>query len=198
MSVLALERVSQSTKAHSSGRGLVGSASALMPNSDEVAQERARLASHTLQLGQVAFLLPHFKAQKHLRRKFPTKKKNAIGFVEGTTGLCFQASDDVVSSPENQKNSKSHKDEHLPAGSSHHAAVSVLFHFKPLRLATIRSAAGKRNPAYNDATPSFSGFDCRNRNMTSPKCDESTTDSDRGCKSSRWKGFTHSGQQCLT
>jgi hypothetical protein len=89
------------------------------------------------------------------------------------------ASDDVVSPPENHKKSKSHKDEHHPAASSHQAAVSVLFHFKPLRLkfaafslATIRSAAGKGNPAYNDATTSFSGFDCRTRNMTSPKCDD--------------------------
>ncbi|PMD16068.1 hypothetical protein NA56DRAFT_709158 [Hyaloscypha hepaticicola] len=136
MSALALENVSQSTKAHSSGRRLVGSASALMPNSDEVAQETGK--------------------------------------------ACLIHSSWASISPENQKNSKSHKDEHHPAGSSHHAAVSVLFHFKPLRLATIRSAAGKGNPAYNDATPSFSGFDCRNRNMTSPKCDESTTDSDRG------------------
>ncbi len=122
-----------------------------------------------------------------------------MGFVSARLYCLFEASDDVLPPPENLKIFKSHKDGYYPAASSHHAAASVLIHSQiaasgicSLLLATIRSAAGKGNPAFNDAA-SFSCFDyCRTRNMTSPKCDELTTDLDRGCKTSRWKGFTHS------
>jgi hypothetical protein len=51
--------------------------SALMPNADGGNTTDARVASHTLQLGQVrsgAFLRSHFKTQDHLLRKFPTEK----------------------------------------------------------------------------------------------------------------------------
>jgi hypothetical protein len=78
MSALALEKVSQSTKAHSSGRRLVGSASALMPNSDEVAQETGKACLTYTPAGPGTYQSissPSLQSPKAFAEKVPNKKK---------------------------------------------------------------------------------------------------------------------------